>query len=133
MLSYQHEYHAGNHADVVKHSVLALLIDALQRKPTPIRVIDSHAGAGAYDLPAREAQEGGQFAEGGGRVQDARLVLPEPQRYAAPFEALDGGDVLQRDSGAPQRARMLLREDEQLERYELHPQAPASLQQESGG
>ena len=77
MLSYQHEYHAGNHADVVKHSVLALLIDALQRKPTPIRVIDSHAGAGAYDLTSREAQQRREFAEGIGRVLDARPVPPE--------------------------------------------------------
>src|SRR5690606_34096633 len=56
MLSYQHEYHAGNHADVVKHAVLALLIEALQRKPSPLRVLDAHAGSGVYDLDSPEAQ-----------------------------------------------------------------------------
>ena len=76
MLSYQHEYHAGNHADVVKHSVLALLIDALQRKPTAIRIIDSHAGAGSYDMTSRETQQRREFAEGIERVLGARPVPP---------------------------------------------------------
>lgn len=128
MLSYQHEYHAGNHADVLKHAVLALLIDALQRKPKPIRVIDSHAGAGSYDLTSREAQQGREFAEGIGRVLDARPVPPELARYLGAVEALNGGDVLHRYPGSPQLARMLLGDDDHLELFELHGQAFASLE-----
>jgi 23S rRNA (adenine2030-N6)-methyltransferase len=57
MLSYQHEYHAGNAGDVLKHAVLALVIRALQRKPAPIRVLDVTAGSGSYDLASREARK----------------------------------------------------------------------------
>ena len=128
MLSYQHEYHAGNHADVLKHSVLALLIDALQRKPTPIRVIDSHAGAGEYDLTRAAPQQTREFTDGIARVLDARPVPPELSRYVGAIEALNGGDVLHRYPGSPQLARMLLRDDDHLEIFELHPQASASLQ-----
>src|SRR5690606_29177922 len=127
MLSYQHEYHAGNHADVIKHAVLALLIDALQRKPTPIRVIDSHAGAGSYDLTCREAQLNREFSAGIARVLDARPVPPELARYVGVIEALNGGDVLHRYPGSPQLARMLLRGVDRLELFELHPQAFVSL------
>src|SRR5690606_4704543 len=127
MLSYQHEYHAGNHADVVKHAVLALLIDALQRKPKPMRVIDSHAGAGFYDLTSLEAQRNREFANGIARILDARPVPPELSRYVGAVEALNGGDVLLRYPGSPQLARMLLRDNDRLELFELHPQACASL------
>lgn len=128
MLSYRHEYHAGNHADVVKHAVLALLIDALQRKPKPIRIIDSHAGAGDYDLTSREAQQHREFAQGIARIIDARPVPPELSRYVAAIEALNGGDVLLKYPGSPRLARMLLRENDHLELFELHPQACASLE-----
>ncbi|HEX6995964.1 MAG TPA: 23S rRNA (adenine(2030)-N(6))-methyltransferase RlmJ [Gammaproteobacteria bacterium] len=128
MLSYRHEYHAGNHADVVKHAVLALLIDALQRKPTPIRVIDSHAGTGVYDLTSREAQQHREFAQGIARIVDARPVPPELSRYVAAIEALNDGDVLLKYPGSPQLARMLLRDGDHLELFELHPQACASLE-----
>lgn len=127
MLSYQHEYHAGNHADVVKHAVLALLIDALQRKPKPIRVIDSHAGAGFYDLTSPAAQRNREFADGIARILDARPVPPELSRYVGAVETLNGGDVLLRYPGSPQLARMLLRDDDHLELFELHPQSCASL------
>jgi 23S rRNA (adenine2030-N6)-methyltransferase len=128
MLSYQHEYHAGNHADVLKHAVLALLIDALKRKPKPFRVIDSHAGAGVYDLTSREAQQHREFAAGIARVFDARPVPPELSSYVGAVEELNGGDVLLRYPGSPMLARMLQRESDHLELFELHPQAFASLQ-----
>ena len=71
MLSYQHEYHAGNHADVLKHAVLALVIRALQRKSTPLRVLDAHAGSGSYDLheprgPQERRARGGHRPRAGG-------------------------------------------------------------------
>lgn len=56
MLSYRHSYHAGNHADVLKHSVLTLCLEALQRKPGPLLLLDTHAGRGLYDLDSAPAR-----------------------------------------------------------------------------
>ena len=74
MLSYQHEYHCGNHADVLKHSILALTVRAMQRKDKPLRVIDAHAGSGSYDLGSAEAQRNAEFQTGISRV----LAAPSP-------------------------------------------------------
>lgn len=130
MLSYLHAYHAGNHADVLKHAVLALLIDALQRKPKPLRVIDSHAGAGTYDLTSARASRGREYAEGIARVLDARPVPPELSRYVGVVEAMNYGNALDRYPGSPALARALLRDDDHLELFELHPQAFDSLEAE---
>ncbi len=128
MLSYQHAYHAGNHADVLKHIVLALLIDALQRKPAPIRVIDSHAGAGSYDLTSRKALHNQEFAAGIARVLDAPLVPPPLARYVRAVRALNEDDALRRYPGSPLLASMLLRDDDHLELFELHHEAFSALQ-----
>ena len=77
MLSYRHAYHAGNHADVLKHSVLALILESLQRKQAPYCYIDTHAGAGRYNLASREAVKVGEFRAGIGRV------WPHAERPAA--------------------------------------------------
>ena len=128
MLRYQHAYHAGNPADVLKHAVLALLIDALQRKPAPIRVIDSHAGAGAYDLTSREAMQKRESAAGIARVLAARPVPAPLSRYVRAVESANDGDALRRYVGSPLLASMLLRDEDHLELFELHPQAFAALQ-----
>src|SRR5689334_10455624 len=72
-MNYRHAFHAGNFADVFKHAVLALVLRHLTRKETPCRVIDTHAGAGAYDLGGEEAQRTGEWREGVGRILEARL------------------------------------------------------------
>lgn len=63
-MNYKHSYHAGNHTEVFKHSVLCLLIAELQRKHKPIVVLDTHAGAGFYDLLSQEARRTGEAAHG---------------------------------------------------------------------
>ncbi len=63
-MNYQHLYHAGNFADVFKHSLLALLIHSLHKKEAPLVFIDTHAGAGCYDLAAEEAQKTGEYRSG---------------------------------------------------------------------
>ena len=127
MLSYQHDYHAGNHADVLKHSVLAILIRALQRKNAPLRIIDTHAGSGTYDLEGALAQQGREFERGAARVFGA----PAPPACIAPYlEALATANpegALRRYPGSPQLALSLLRPADQLELFELHPQAVAAL------
>ena len=72
-MNYRHAYHAGNFADVVKHAVLALIIEHLKLKPAPFRIIDTHAGIGVYDLDSEAAQKTGEWREGIGRVMAANL------------------------------------------------------------
>ena len=64
MLSYQHAYHAGNHADVLKHVVLLALLAKLAAKDKPLRYIETHAGAGGYDLRSPAARKNREFLGG---------------------------------------------------------------------
>ena len=68
VLSYRHGFHAGNHADVLKHIVLAALLRHLALKDKPFRVVDTHAGAGWYRLDHTFAQKTGEWREGIGRI-----------------------------------------------------------------
>src|SRR5690606_16859039 len=72
-MNYRHAYHAGNFADVVKHVVLARIVEYLKRKEKPFRVIDTHAGIGLYDLAAEEAGKTGEWLGGIGRVMQAKM------------------------------------------------------------
>ena len=128
MLSYQHEYHAGNHADVLKHTVLALLIQALKRKPAAFRVIDSHAGSGVYDLGSQMAQHGREFETGVALVRQASAPPPSVRPYLEVLDALNGAGALRDYPGSPELALRLLREQDHLELFELHPQAATALQ-----
>lgn len=133
MLSYQHEYHCGNHADVLKHSILALAIRALQRKDKPLRVIDAHAGSGIYDLASAEAQRNAEFRTGISRVLAAGAQPMELEPYLAAVRAINpDADKLRRYPGSPQIAHQLLRPQDHLELLELHPQALASLRRSFG-
>lgn len=127
MLSYQHEYHAGNHADVLKHAVLAAIIRSLQRKPTPIRVIDTHAGSGTYDLGSALTQRHREFETGAALVFAARDAPACFMPYLEVLRALNPGGELTRYPGSPQLALKLLRSEDQLELFELHPQGLAAL------
>jgi 23S rRNA (adenine2030-N6)-methyltransferase len=128
LLSYQHEYHAGNHADVLKHTVLALLIQALKRKPAAFRVIDSHAGSGVYDLGSQMAQHGREFETGVALVRQASAPPPSVRPYLEVLDALNGAGALRDYPGSPELALRLLREQDHLELFELHPQAATALQ-----
>ena len=76
-MNYRHAFHAGNFADVMKHAVLALIVEHLKKKPKPFRVIDTHAGIGLYDLAGDEAERTGEWKSGIGRLlaagRDGRL------------------------------------------------------------
>src|SRR5579863_7375012 len=75
-MNYRHGFHAGNFADVVKHSLLLLLLEALGQKPAPWAYFDTHAGAGAYDLGSDSARRSGEAAGGILRLWPARGKLP---------------------------------------------------------
>jgi 23S rRNA (adenine2030-N6)-methyltransferase len=127
LLSYQHDYHAGNHADALKHGVLALLIRALARKPAPLRVIDSHAGSGFYDLGSRMAQHGREFETGAALLLKARDPPASARPYLDVLRELNPEGALRAYPGSPELAARLLRAEDQLELFELHPQAVAAL------
>ncbi len=124
-MNYRHAYHAGNFADVVKHVVLARLIDYLKRKDKPFRVIDTHAGTGLYDLSSVEAQKTGEWRDGVGRLMQGTLdaeaaVLAAP--YLEAVRAVNPQGGLTAYPGSPLLARHLLRRQDRLSALELHPQ-----------
>jgi len=129
-MNYRHAYHAGNFADVVKHAVLSLIIEHMKQKPAPFRVVDTHAGIGAYDLTAEQAQKTGEWREGIGRLMRADLSA-EASRALAPYlgsvRALNPEGMLLRYPGSPVIARDLLRAEDRLVLNELHPEDQAEL------
>ncbi len=121
MLSYRHAFHAGNHADVLKHAVLALVIEYLKQKDKPFWYIDTHAGAGVYSLDSSEAKKNAEFKTGIERLLDHRAELPNLlQSYLGVIDGLR--TTLPRGyPGSPFFAAQLLREDDRLRLFELHP------------
>ena len=77
MLSYRHGFHAGNHADVLKHVVFVQLLEALTQKDKPLRVVDTHAGAGSYSLESGYATKNAEYESGIARLW-SRANLPAP-------------------------------------------------------
>src|ERR1700704_3924592 len=83
-MNYRHAFHAGGFADVIKHIVLVRMLAYLQEKPAPFRVIDTHAGAGRYDLAGEEAQRSGEWRDGIGRLVGAP-VAARARALLAPY------------------------------------------------
>ncbi|OQM73251.1 23S rRNA (adenine(2030)-N(6))-methyltransferase RlmJ [Manganibacter manganicus] len=124
-MNYRHAYHAGNFADVVKHAVLARLLDYLKRKDKAFRVIDTHAGIGRYDLASPQAQKTGEWRGGIGRLIDAKFDQPVAallSPYLDTVRALNPAGALQSYPGSPVIARHLLRKQDRLSLFEKHPQ-----------
>jgi 23S rRNA (adenine2030-N6)-methyltransferase len=120
MLSYQHAFHAGNHADVLKHLALVLTLDHLRQKPAPLELIDTHAGAGLYALDSDWAQKTREYEGGIGRLW-GQAGLPEPlMRYLQCIRAANAGEKLQKYPGSPWLMHQALREQDRLWLFELH-------------
>ena len=129
-MNYRHAFHAGNFADVVKHAVLALLVERLQEKPAAFRVIDTHAGPGLYDLTGDAAERTGEWHEGIGRIWRHSLSKALTERlapYQSAVTALNSGPALARYPGSPWIVRHLLRRQDRLTAVELHPEDAAAL------
>ena len=121
MLAYRHAFHAGNHADVLKHIVLVQVLRYMNGKDKPYRFVDTHAGAGGYSLEGRYAQKKGEFEQGIGRLW-GRDDLPEPVAdYVAQVRAFNPGGALEQYPGSPAIAHMLRRPTDQMRLFELHP------------
>jgi 23S rRNA (adenine2030-N6)-methyltransferase len=129
-MNYRHAYHAGNFADVVKHAVLARVLVYLREKPAAFRVIDTHAGAGRYDLAGMEAGKTGEWRDGIERLVLADLAA-EPRALLAPYldavAALNPGGRLAAYPGSPAIAQGLMRAQDRLIACELEPRAAAAL------
>jgi 23S rRNA (adenine2030-N6)-methyltransferase len=130
-MNYRHAYHAGNHADVLKHVVLLAAIDALSRKDTPFFVLDTHAGRGRYDLQAEEAGKTGE-AEAGITLllAWARNARPLPTAIARYRDALRGegdDDGRRHYPGSPLLAARAMRGTDRLAACELQPDEAEAL------
>lgn len=133
MLSYRHSFHAGNHADVLKHLVLARILAYLVRKDKPLCYLDTHAGAGGYALQGVQAQKNREYETGIGRLW-GRDDLPVPLAdYVGLVRRFNPGTELQYYPGSPWLARQLLRPTDRLFLHELHPADCAALREQSAG
>ena len=129
MLSYRHGFHAGNHADVLKHVVLVQLLKQLTRKDNALWVIDTHAGAGGYSLEAGYATRNAEFANGIGRLW-SRRDLPAPvQDYVQQVRVANPDGVLRHYPGSPQIALQMMRAQDRLRCFELHTTESKALRE----
>jgi 23S rRNA (adenine2030-N6)-methyltransferase len=128
-MNYRHAFHAGNFADVMKHALLVRILAYLQRKETPLRVIDTHAGIGLYDLTGDEAGRTGEWIDGIGRLDEA--LAPDAEEVLAPYRKVVA-DVRARHGdtiypGSPAIVREILRRQDRGVFVELHPADHAVL------
>jgi len=126
-LNYRHAFHAGNFADVVKHALLCRLVRYLQRKEGAIRVYDTHAGPGLYDLDGEAARRTMEHAEGVAALAAADPALREDPLLADYWQAIAPDVAEGRYPGSPLIVRRLLRRQDRLSAYELHPEDGAAL------
>ena len=119
MLSYRHAFHAGNHADMLKHFVLWLVLDYFNRKDKPYWYIDTHAGAGLYDLSGGEAQKVGEYRDGIARLITAEKLPDALSAFRARLQAMLPQAGLY--CGSPWLAQAETRETDKLRLFELHP------------
>jgi 23S rRNA (adenine2030-N6)-methyltransferase len=129
-MNYRHAFHAGGFADVIKHIVLVRILIYLQEKPAAFRVIDSHAGAGLYDLTSAEALRGGEWQTGIARLMQARFsaaTLPLVTPYLDIVRAFNPPGELKAYPGSPLIARALLRPQDRLTACEVESGARKRL------
>lgn len=126
MLAYRHAFHAGNHADVLKHLVYSEVLRHMAAKETPFTVVDTHAGAGAYSLTEGYAVKRGEFEEGIARLWKQDDAPDAVKRYMKVVRHFNGGGnrkwpELKQYPGSPMVAQALIRPEDRLHLYELHP------------
>ena len=129
-MNYRHSFHAGNFADVFKHALLSRILAHLTKKEAPFRVIDTHAGEGAYDLSSTDAERTGEWRQGVGRLEDfalwpdaARALLSDYLERLGPF--VEGRPRLY--PGSPLLVQSFLREKDRALFCELREDAYVAL------
>jgi 23S rRNA (adenine2030-N6)-methyltransferase len=130
MLSYRHAFHAGNHADVLKHFVLKEVLQYAAQKDKPFWYVDTHAGAGMYALDRGYAQQNAEFKDGIERLWNSHELPVALMDYVAMIRALNPKGELKLYPGSPAIARELLRQDDRMRFFELHSNDSKLLRQE---
>ena len=121
MLSYRHAFHAGNHADVLKHYVLCLVLDYFNQKPAPYWFVDTHAGAGMYALGDTFAQKNAEFETGIARLLEVKNLPESLQNFVDLIKSFSQNNQLEFYPGSPKIAEHFLRQGDKLRLFELHP------------
>lgn len=129
MLSYRHAFHAGNHADVLKHIVLIELLDYYNRKDKPWTYIDTHAGAGCYALDSEHAEKTAESVDGIGRLWERDDMPVQLAPYMKAVRQFNPHGRLLFYPGSPALAMTQARPQDRLRLFELHPADYVSLQQ----
>ena len=130
MLSYRHSYHAGNHADVLKHIVLTLCINSLKEKEKPFLYLDTHSGAGRYLLQSEHAEKTGEYLSGINLIWQQSETPELLNTYLSVLKRYNPLDNLKYYLGSPLIAKQLLREQDKINLTELHPTDYPLLRQE---
>ncbi|HEY2355979.1 MAG TPA: 23S rRNA (adenine(2030)-N(6))-methyltransferase RlmJ [Phenylobacterium sp.] len=126
-MNYRHAFHAGNFADLVKHAALLRVLAALSRDRTPLRVIDTHAGRGLYDLAGPEAKKSGEAEAGIVRLMAAADAPTEFQGLTAAVRALNKGGAIRRYPGSPWLIAEAMKPGDSYLACELRPDEHAAL------
>lgn len=123
MFSYRHGFHAGNHADVLKHTVLIAALQHMAQKDAAISVIDTHAGAGLYRLDGDFANTSGEAKDGIARLIDVpeAQLTPALRAYVQTVRSVNQGKGVKTYPGSPFITHSLLRPQDKLRLFELHP------------
>ena len=126
-MNYRHAFHAGNHADVLKHLCIARILALLAKKDAPYAYLDSHAGVGLYDLLGDQASRTGEWREGIGRLWEQPAIPEALMNYLQVVRALNADGRLRYYPGSPELARRLSRPQDRLHCNEKHPEDGALL------
>jgi len=121
MLSYRHGFHAGNFADVLKHTVLVHILEYMKQKDKALRIVDTHAGAGVYKLNGPQAQKNREFDTGIGPLWKCSDAPPAIAKYLDAVRAVNEHGQLQVYPGSPLLMQTLMRPQDRLFLHELHP------------
>lgn len=127
MLSYRHAFHAGNFADVLKHSTLTLVLDYMCRKEKGFHYIDSHSGAGIYQLTDEYSQKTGEYKDGIAKLIKEQNLPEALQPYVDlikelnPTNSNSDSNELDLYPGSPGIAKRFMRRQDSTHLFELHP------------
>ena len=121
MLSYRHAFHAGNHADVLKHYVLSLVLEYMNQKEKPYWYIDTHAGTGMYMLTSEFAQKNAEFETGIAKLFAAKNLPESLTNFVELVRKYNQNNRLNFYPGSPKIAELILRNEDKMRLFELHP------------
>ena len=121
MLAYRHAFHAGNHADVLKHCVLQQILMYMNQKDKPYWVIDTHAGAGMYSLASDYANTKSEYLDGVARLWECDDLPPVLNDYMSLIRLCNNKGDWSLYPGSPEVIRRSIRADDRMRLFELHP------------